>query len=127
MWNLIGQLQRTDATDKYPTRNVSASTNYHRIRLGFPEASSDCCCLRFPLSGRVLLHVSQLMVKYLGFNLQMLPFSWTYSSSLAYIVDANVGRSSTAVAANSAFRGIFAFVATEIAVPLQVRMLSLLL
>ncbi|KJA18906.1 hypothetical protein HYPSUDRAFT_144354 [Hypholoma sublateritium FD-334 SS-4] len=44
---------------------------------------------------------------------------WTYSSSLAYIVDANVGRSSTAVAANSAFRGIFAFVATEIAVPLQ--------
>ncbi|KJA16284.1 hypothetical protein HYPSUDRAFT_147887 [Hypholoma sublateritium FD-334 SS-4] len=44
---------------------------------------------------------------------------WIYSSSLAYIVDANVGRSSTAVAGNSAFRGIFAFIATEIAVPLQ--------
>ncbi|KAJ3510411.1 hypothetical protein NLJ89_g4691 [Agrocybe chaxingu] len=44
---------------------------------------------------------------------------WIYTSTLAYIVDANVGRSSTAVAANSAFRGTFAFVATEIAVPLQ--------
>ncbi|KAF9032765.1 major facilitator superfamily domain-containing protein [Panaeolus papilionaceus] len=47
---------------------------------------------------------------------------WIYASTLAYIVDANNGRSSTAVAANSAFRGISAFVATEIAVPLQVRL-----
>jgi hypothetical protein len=46
--------------------------------------------------------------------------SWSYSSTLAYLVDANNGRSSTAVASNSAFRGFFAFVATEIAVPLQV-------
>ena len=46
--------------------------------------------------------------------------SWSYSSTLAYLVDANNGRSSTAVALNSAFRGIFAFVATEITVPLQV-------
>ncbi|KAF9474590.1 MFS general substrate transporter [Pholiota conissans] len=44
---------------------------------------------------------------------------WIYSSSLAYVVDANIGRSSTAVAGNSAFRGIFAFMATEVAVPLQ--------
>ncbi|CCL99471.1 uncharacterized protein FIBRA_01489 [Fibroporia radiculosa] len=42
-----------------------------------------------------------------------------YTSTLAYIVDANVGRSSSAVASNSFFRGLFAFVATEIAVPLQ--------
>lgn len=42
-----------------------------------------------------------------------------YSSTLAYIVDANVGRSSSAVALNSCFRGTFAFVAAEIAVPLQ--------
>ena len=45
---------------------------------------------------------------------------WIYTSTLAYIVDANVGRSSTAVATNSSFRGLSAFVATEIAVPLQV-------
>jgi dolichol kinase len=45
---------------------------------------------------------------------------WIYTSTLAYIVDANVGRSSTAVATNSSFRGLFAFVAAEIAVPLQV-------
>ncbi|KAF9446366.1 MFS general substrate transporter [Macrolepiota fuliginosa MF-IS2] len=44
---------------------------------------------------------------------------WTYASALAYIVDANNGRSATAVATNSAFRGVSAFVATEIAVPLQ--------
>ncbi|KAL9715585.1 hypothetical protein Ac2012v2_000027 [Leucoagaricus gongylophorus] len=44
---------------------------------------------------------------------------WTYASTLAYIVDANNGRSAVAVATNSAFRGIFAFVATEIAVPMQ--------
>ncbi|KAF8999942.1 vacuolar DHA amino acid exporter [Cyathus striatus] len=44
---------------------------------------------------------------------------WTYASTLAYIIDANNGRSSTAAALNSAFRGFFAFVATEIAVPLQ--------
>ena len=35
-------------------------------------------------------------------------------------MDSNQGRSSTAVATNSAFRGFFAFVATEIAVPMQV-------
>ena len=45
---------------------------------------------------------------------------WIYTSTLAYIVDANVGRSSTAVATNSSFRGLSAFVAAEIAVPLQV-------
>ncbi|EIW78222.1 vacuolar DHA amino acid exporter [Coniophora puteana RWD-64-598 SS2] len=44
---------------------------------------------------------------------------WIYSSTLAYIVDANVGRSSSAVATNSSFRGICAFVAFEVAVPLQ--------
>ncbi|CCM00161.1 uncharacterized protein FIBRA_02189 [Fibroporia radiculosa] len=42
-----------------------------------------------------------------------------YSSTLAYIVDANVGRSSSAVACNSCFRGILAFIAAEVAVPLQ--------
>ncbi|GBE87222.1 vacuolar DHA amino acid exporter [Sparassis latifolia] len=42
-----------------------------------------------------------------------------YSSTLAYIVDSNVGRSSSAVATNSFFRGLFAFIATEVAVPLQ--------
>ena len=35
-------------------------------------------------------------------------------------MDSNKGRSSTAVATNSAFRGFFAFVALEIAVPMQV-------
>ncbi|KAL4249199.1 MFS transporter superfamily protein [Abortiporus biennis] len=42
-----------------------------------------------------------------------------YASTLAYIVDANVGRSSSAVATNSCFRGVSAFVAAEVAVPIQ--------
>ncbi|KAG2115522.1 MFS general substrate transporter [Suillus clintonianus] len=46
--------------------------------------------------------------------------TWVFASTLAYIVDANPGRSSTVVAANSAFRCVFAFVATEVAIPLQV-------
>ncbi|KIJ09032.1 Drug:H+ antiporter-1 family protein [Paxillus involutus ATCC 200175] len=44
---------------------------------------------------------------------------WIYASTLAYIVDANTGRSSSAVATNSSFRGAAAFIAAEIAVPLQ--------
>ncbi|KAK7464755.1 hypothetical protein VKT23_005962 [Stygiomarasmius scandens] len=44
---------------------------------------------------------------------------FVYTSTLAYLVDSNVGRSSTAVALNSAFRGTFAFIVTEIAVPMQ--------
>ncbi|KAI0049392.1 MFS general substrate transporter [Auriscalpium vulgare] len=44
---------------------------------------------------------------------------WIYSSTLAYIVDANAGRSSAAVALNSFFRGLTAFLFAEVAVPLQ--------
>ncbi|KAG2348443.1 vacuolar DHA amino acid exporter [Suillus weaverae] len=46
--------------------------------------------------------------------------TWVYASTLAYIVDANPGRSSTIVATNSAFRCVFAFVAIEVAIPIQV-------
>lgn len=47
------------------------------------------------------------------------PYSWIYSSTLAYIVDANPGRSSAAVATNSCFRGVAACIFTLAAVPLQ--------
>ncbi|KAG1819638.1 MFS general substrate transporter [Suillus subaureus] len=46
--------------------------------------------------------------------------TWIYASTLAYIVDANPGRSSTVVATSSTFRCTFAFVATEVAIPIQV-------
>ncbi|CAE6440012.1 unnamed protein product [Rhizoctonia solani] len=45
---------------------------------------------------------------------------WIYSSTLAYIVDANPGRASSAIAANSSFRGIAGLIAAEISVPLKV-------
>ncbi|KZT53351.1 MFS general substrate transporter [Calocera cornea HHB12733] len=44
---------------------------------------------------------------------------WIYSSTLAYLVDANTGRSSTAIAVNSSFRGTAGFIAAEVAIPLQ--------
>ncbi|KIJ10880.1 hypothetical protein PAXINDRAFT_85372 [Paxillus involutus ATCC 200175] len=44
---------------------------------------------------------------------------WIYASTLAYIVDANTGQSSSALATNSSFRSACAFIAGEIAVPLQ--------
>ncbi|KZO96065.1 vacuolar DHA amino acid exporter [Calocera viscosa TUFC12733] len=44
---------------------------------------------------------------------------WIYASTLAYLVDANVGRSSTAVAVNGSFRGCFGFIAAQVAIPLQ--------
>lgn len=47
-----------------------------------------------------------------------------YSSILAYIVDSNSGRSTSAVAANSFLRGVAGFVAAEVAIPLQVNGLS---
>ncbi|EED80205.1 predicted protein, partial [Postia placenta Mad-698-R] len=50
------------------------------------------------------------MVPMIFFPPSVVAYGWVY---------ANVGRSSSAVASNSFFRGLFAFVATEIAVPLQ--------
>ncbi|KAG1800278.1 major facilitator superfamily domain-containing protein [Suillus plorans] len=44
---------------------------------------------------------------------------WMYTCTLAYLVDANPGRSCSAVAANSSFRGSMAFVSIMVAVPLQ--------
>lgn len=41
-----------------------------------------------------------------------------YSSTLAYIVDANPGRSTTAVACNSLFRGVLACAASQAAEPI---------
>lgn len=47
-----------------------------------------------------------------------------YTSTLAYLVDANPGRSCPAVATNSSFRGSIAFVSVLVAVPLQVSFLD---
>lgn len=44
---------------------------------------------------------------------------WVYASAMAYVVDANAGRSVMAAACNSLFRGGFAFVFAEACVPLQ--------
>ena len=48
--------------------------------------------------------------------------SWTYANTLAYLADANIGRTFSAFALNSLSRGTSAFMAVESVVPLQVNM-----
>jgi transcription antitermination factor NusG len=50
---------------------------------------------------------------------------WTYSSTLTYVVDANPGRSSSAIATINSFRGMTGFVVAEVSAPLQVRIYNI--
>jgi len=70
-------------------------------------------------AGEKSVHISVLCVMLFACGFFSI---WAYTGTVAYIVDANNGRSSTAVATNSVFRGVFAFAATELAVPLQSRL-----
>ncbi|KAL1943448.1 hypothetical protein VTO73DRAFT_4523 [Trametes versicolor] len=63
-------------------------------------------------------HVSVAAICVMLFLIGFFSISF-YSCTLAYIVDANAGRSSSALAANSTIRGACALVASEVAVPLQ--------
>jgi len=108
-----------DAFEKHHYRCHVSSSMLYSARMGVPTFSSCLRGVRVPLFCRILQHVSVMSEHPMVFTDTLGP-SWIYSSTLAYIVDANAGRSSVVVAANSAFRGIFAFVATEIAVPMQV-------
>ena len=110
-----------DETGEYkvvPTHDTAL-----HCRLWMDERTT-CQCRRYlrdTLCHWVLLNVSQLLDHS---RVELTPllslYSAVYASTLAYIVDANVGRSSSAVACNSLFRGVFAFISAEIAVPLQV-------
>jgi hypothetical protein len=93
-------------------------TSVHRwIRLGVPGKGRHRRYMHDVVPLWIFFHVRLFSVLRLLF---LSHDRWIYASTLAYIVDANVGRSSTAVATNSSFRGLFAFVAAEVAVPLQV-------
>ncbi|KAI0633191.1 major facilitator superfamily domain-containing protein [Trametes polyzona] len=63
-------------------------------------------------------HVSVAAICVMLFLIGFFSISF-YSCTLAYIVDANTGRSSSALAANSTIRGTCALIASEVAVPLQ--------
>ncbi|OWZ47504.1 hypothetical protein C351_01971 [Cryptococcus neoformans c8] len=62
------------------------------------------------------VHIAALVVClfFAGFSLL-----WIYSSTLAYVVDANPGASSSAMSCNSMFRGICACVMSQVATPIQ--------
>ncbi|KAF8887455.1 major facilitator superfamily domain-containing protein [Gymnopilus junonius] len=98
---------------------ANGGLSYPEMRL---KSTLICACI-FPFSAIIfgwicqkVVHISLIILfLFAGGFLNI----WIYSITLAYIVDANPGRSSTAVAANSAFRGVLAFVSAETAVPLQ--------
>lgn len=92
----------------------------------YPEMrleSSKLAMLWLPLSviGYAWVCEKHVNVAVICIMLVLIGFTsiWMYSSTLAYIVDANPGRSCTAVATNSSFRGSLAFVSVMTAVPLQ--------
>ena len=83
------------------------------------ERNPRCRGVSYTFLRRLPIHVRLISEFFLIRVLITSALSWVYSSTLAYIVDANVGRSTTAVACNSAFRGTTAFIFAEVAVPLQ--------
>ncbi|WVR06869.1 hypothetical protein IAU60_003905 [Kwoniella sp. DSM 27419] len=62
------------------------------------------------------LHIAAIVVALFVSGFALL---WIYSSTLAYLVDANPGVSASAVSLNSMFRGIMAAVMSQIAVPIR--------
>ncbi|WVF71357.1 hypothetical protein IAT40_006161 [Kwoniella sp. CBS 6097] len=62
------------------------------------------------------IHVAAIVVSLFISGFALL---WIYSSTLAYLVDANPGVSASAVSLNSMFRGIMACVMSQIAVPIR--------
>jgi len=106
-----------DAPREYKNRHGVVTSFCDWICLGMPRTGQRRCdmCDAFPR--RIFIHVCFFRFTP---SFALIRDRWIYTSTLAYIVDANTGRSSTAVATNSSFRGLSAFVAAEIAVPLQV-------
>ncbi|WVQ99518.1 hypothetical protein IAU59_006654 [Kwoniella sp. CBS 9459] len=62
------------------------------------------------------IHIAAIVVSLFVSGFALL---WIYSSTLAYLVDANPGVSASAVSLNSMFRGIMACVMSQIAVPIR--------
>ncbi|KAH9910482.1 major facilitator superfamily domain-containing protein [Fomitopsis serialis] len=118
------------------SRTLASQYHYDALDIGFVLLAYGMGCLfGSVLGGRYSDHVftklrakhegksqpearALTMVPMLFFPPSVIAYGWVM---LAYVVDSNVGRSSAAVACNSLFRGTLAFVATEVAVPLQVR------
>lgn len=84
--------------------------------MGGREARLRGCDLLNAVLVRIFFDVSDVGSKLVGVLTRC---RWIYTSTLAYVVDANPGRSCSAVATNSSFRGTLAFVSTMVAVPLQ--------
>ncbi|KAK4057455.1 hypothetical protein OIO90_001524 [Microbotryomycetes sp. JL221] len=122
MGNLIGSVLGGRYSD-----HVFNSMKAHNHNVGEPEMrihSTRIMLLPIPA-----LFIAYAWTVYYGINVAGpivilfflgLATIFIYSSLLAYVVDANPGRSSSAVACNSLFRGVLACVASQVAEPIIV-------
>ncbi|KAF8974168.1 MFS general substrate transporter [Flammula alnicola] len=102
---------------KYQEKHDGISKSEHRLhstKIMMPVLPAGLIAYAWMAEKKVNIGPICVALFFIGFSA-----IWIYSSILAYIVDANAGRSSSAVSVNSFFRGLTAFIAAEVAVPLQ--------
>lgn len=97
---------KADASQKHDLGTLSLAALSARLRLGVRAARSRLRDMCLSFSRRFFCNVCFDCV-FLAVHSFLYRCSWAYTSTLAYIVDANNGRSSTVVATNSAFRGVY--------------------
>ena len=109
-------MRSKDALEGCNARNGLATLERHWIWVGGREARQRKRGLLNVVLVWILFDVSDTEVRFVDVLTRC---RWMYASTVAYVVDANPGRSCSAVAANSSFLGALAFITTMIAVPLQ--------
>jgi len=109
----------SDETKEYSSRNATVTSVCIGICMDSSEANTHCGTCHMPVCIWLLVDVSFIIFGWFIVNSDSELPRFIYSSTLAYIVDANPGRSTAAVASNSSFRGISGLIASEIAAPLQ--------
>ena len=114
---------RAGPAAEHQADDAAAPAGADRVRVDGAEQGARVRDVCAAVPRRVLVHVRAVRV--CARACADAARRWIYSSTLAYIVDANAGRSSTAAATNSCCRGLSGFVAVEAAVSLQVRARSL--
>ncbi|KAF8257483.1 MFS general substrate transporter [Lactarius quietus] len=118
---MLGSILGGRWSDRAIQRLTSANDGHYLPEMRFESTKPAMVFLPLSVIAYAWLAQERIHVAALCNALFFMGFfsTWIYSSTFAYIIDANPGRSSEAVSANSCFRGFTAFVLTEVAVPLQ--------
>ncbi|KAF9483597.1 MFS general substrate transporter [Pholiota conissans] len=115
--SLLGGRWSDRVRRKFEEKNNGVSKSEDRLnssKLMLPVLPASIIAYGWMADKKVVIEPLCVALFLVGFS-----SSWIYTSVLAYIVDANTGRSSSAVSANGFLRGVVSFVAAVITVPLQ--------